>query len=95
MELTIKQMATLRRIMRREEKTYDPQEMFCRPGVHPCGLDYLITDGQLTVILAHTLENLPMGSRMDSLARVVSREGSSGSYYLLEIPSLEDGGQNG
>ena len=89
MELTIKQMATLRRIMRREEKTYDPQKMFCCPGVHPCGLDYLITDGQLTVILAHTLENLPMGSRMDSLARVVSREGSSGSYYLLENPSLE------
>lgn len=26
---------------------------------------------------------------MDSLARVVSREGSSGSYYLLENPSLE------
>ena len=61
MELTKKQMATLRRIMKREEKAYDPQEMFCRPGIHPCGLDYLITDGQVSVILNHSPENLPAG----------------------------------
>lgn len=75
--------------MRREEKTYDPQEMFCRPGVHPCGLDYLITDGQVSVILNHSPENLPTGGCMDSRARAVSRECSSGSYYLLEGSSLE------
>ena len=90
MELTKKQMATLRRIMKREEKAYDPQEMFCRPGIHPCGLDYLITDGQVSVILNHSPENLPAGGCMDSLARTISRECSSGSYYLLEDPCLED-----
>ena len=89
MELTKKQMATLRRIMKREEKAYDPQEMFCRPGI-PCGLDYLITDGQVSVILNHSPENLPAGGCMDSLARTISRECSSGSYYLLEDPCLED-----
>lgn len=89
MELTKKQVAALRRIMRREERAYDPLSMFCRPGLHPCGLDYLITDGQLTVILAHSLENISAGSRMDSLARAVSRECDSGSYHLLESPSLE------
>ena len=90
MELTKKQMATLRRIMKREEKAYDPQEMFCRPGIHPCGLDYLITDGQVSVILNHSPENLPAGGCMDSLARTISQECSSGSYYLLEDPCLED-----
>lgn len=76
--------------MKREEKAYDPQEMFCRPGIHPCGLDYLITDGQVSVILNHSPENLPAGGCMDSLARTISRECSSGSYYLLEDPCLED-----
>ena len=76
--------------MKREEKAYDPQEMFCRPGIRPCGLDYLITDGQVSVILNHSPENLPAGGCMDSLARTISRECSSGSYYLLEDPCLED-----
>ena len=89
MELTKKQMGTLRKIMRREEKAYDPQKMFCRPGIHPCGLGCLITDGQVSVILNRSPENLPAGGRMDSLARAVSRECGSGSYYLLEAPTLE------
>ena len=89
MDLTKKQMGTLRKIMRREEKAYDPQKMFCRPGIHPCGLGCLITDGQVSVILNRSPENLPAGGRMDSLARAVSRECGSGSYYLLEAPTLE------
>lgn len=89
MEVTKKQLAILRRIMRREKRTYDPQKMFCRPGLHPCGLDYLITDGQVSVILNRCPENLPAGGRMDSLACAVSRECSSGGYYLLENPDLE------
>ena len=89
MEITKKQMGTLRKIMRREEKAYDPQKMFCRPGIHPCGLGCLITDGQVSVILNRSPENLPAGGRMDSLARAVSRECGSGSYYLLEAATLE------
>lgn len=78
-----KQLAALQRILNRENEMYDPEKALRRPGLHICGSDYLITDGQISVILAHKLENVPAGSCMDSLARVVRKECDCGNYHLL------------
>lgn len=68
---------------------YDPEKVFCRPGLHSCGPDYLVTDGQISIFLANDPEELPKGGCMYSFFRIVMDECHCGNYYPLENTDIE------
>lgn len=83
-----KQIAVLQRIIRRETVAWNLHPERPRPGLHPSGEKFVVTDGEICVLLSSPVDGLPEGDRVDSLADIVGRELRLGTHLRLSDKAI-------
>lgn len=81
--MTKKQLAALQRILEREATAYRALSGRPVPGQHPTEDKFAISDGNICILLNEPLPNLPMGERVDSLARIVQNERKGETHFPI------------
>lgn len=79
--MTNKQLAALQRILEREAAAYRALSGRPAPGQHPSEDKFAVSDGNICVLLDAPLPDLPLGERVDSLAKIVWDERKSEAHY--------------
>lgn len=78
-----KQIAVLQRIIRRETAAWNLRPDRPHPGLHPSGEKFVVTDGEICVLLSSPVDGIPEGDRVDSLADITERELHLGTHLRL------------
>lgn len=89
--MTKKQITVLQRIIRRETVVWNLQPNRPQPGLHASGERFVVSDGEICVLLTGPVDGLPEGDRMDSLAGVVERELHLGMHLRLPDAAISPG----
>ena len=87
--MTKKQLAALQRILEREVAAYRALSGRPTPGQHPSQDKYAICDGDICILLDTPISDLPMGNRVDSLAKIVWDERKSEAHYPVPEEQID------
>lgn len=81
--MTKKQLSALQRILERETAAYRALSGRPAPGQHPTEDKFAVSDGNICILLNEPLPDLPMGERVESLARIVQNERKGETHFPI------------
>ena len=87
--MTKRQLSALQRILDREAAAYQVLSGRPSPGQHPSQGKFAISDGNICILMDALLPGIPLGGRVDSLARIVQNERKGETHFPVPEDQID------